>query len=286
MPTYNNKLIKLVMEDPALSETRKRVDEYGLLDMAKDAGKAWWGWRKKQWPFREMTEEELGESVVGFGSILKPMAVHNVLRGAKVGAGVMRKQTIGVARRIMQTPYKEIRGLKKVDIYPETFGAEHQGGRQARISFDALKRIRDESFQGRDWWHELAHHRTDKPAANIDELYQSFLRTRVDRELRKIGIRPRIGPEFWEISPAEVHAERVADLVEGTTRSGLILPKKMPFGEAFKKAAKEEDYLFWEAREYLTKSKMRELRKKSRAQAGGREEAMKILGLWEKGERL
>ena len=63
MPSYYEKIAGMFSEESVIP---RKVPKYTTGQIVKDAFKTWKGWRKEQWPFREMSEEELMESAAGF----------------------------------------------------------------------------------------------------------------------------------------------------------------------------------------------------------------------------
>jgi hypothetical protein len=239
-------------------EKQKEISSYGLWDAVKEVPGRWANWRKKQWPFRDMTELELGESAAGFVSMLKPMAIQSILAGSKYAITRPIKQELaGVARRIFQTPQRELRRLRKVDVNATQFPAEYGSGgvRGRSISFDARGKYGD--FTARAWWHELDHLRSDLPRENILEMFDTNLRARITRRLQKQGITPQQRGDYWDIAPDELHADLVAEMMERTTRGGLPLPTaKMTFNQAFTRASRFHRRLFDPAADYLSKPQL------------------------------
>jgi len=215
-------------------EERKGVTDYGMLDIAKDVGKKWWNWRKEQPSYGEMSDEEKLEFVSGASAgILKPMAVAKTLKEAsrwetELASGKIvpyAKHLIGTARRIMQTPQKEMRRLRDI-TFTGDWSASYNLTRKL-IEFDPAKMKRSSS-----WWHELAHARTDVPPPEPKEAFASFLRELVDDRLR--GSLPTHGPgRIHKVLPSELHAERVLQLME--------YPGRRNFSKLFNRAAKDPD---------------------------------------------
>ena len=93
MPTYAEKIEGLYSSEPTMRE----VPEYGIAEIAEETYSAWKKWRLKQWPFRDMTQEELAESVLGFGGAAAKLDFHPTQGKAidKMVRSIMKKYKAG-----------------------------------------------------------------------------------------------------------------------------------------------------------------------------------------------
>jgi len=194
-------------------EERKGVTDYGLLDMAKDAGKAWWKGRKKKWPFRDMTEEEMIQSIDPFGAMLKPVAFAKLLKGAagsatfsmgekKIYSGLDLPQVQHLTD-LLKVPTKEFKGLKAIDWNPAlpSTTAGQFGIKSKKM------RLNPARFGEATARHEFVHKRQWLPKAESKEVMLSnYIRALRGALFKNKSYR-------YGIDPVEVQAYAVEDLL-------------------------------------------------------------------------